>query len=155
MKKRVLIIIGLILTTSIYIAGASSISCLNKNIVNEKVNNGKISGLVETQGRCMLVGVPNLKIACGKNLNNFEIEITDENGFFEFFDLTYEQTGTTYFIWILPNQKVIFPKVKTVELNDENIEEDVYFYVIIWNFILTNKVINNFFNQQFKILLVK
>lgn len=152
MKKRILIIIGLLLITSIFVAEASSISVLNKYKENEKGNNGKISGFVETQGRCMLVGVSNLKIACGKNLNNYEIDITDENGYFEFSNLYYKDSGTKYFIWIPIGQNVIFPNLKIVELNFENSEEEIYFLVIILNSMNENKILDNFFNQQFKIL---
>ena len=153
MKIRALIIIGLIIFASISIAGASSLSLFNKNQVNEKGiygTDGRIYGWVETQGRCMRIGVPNLKVACGKNLNNYEIAVTDEDGFFEFSDLTYEDSGTTYFIWILPSQKVIFPGLKTVKLNDKNPEEDVYYYVLLWCSVSKNKAINNFINQQVK-----
>ena len=142
----VLIIIGLLLFTNISLAGASSLCSLNKNQVIENGNSGRIYGRVETQGREMIIGVPNLKVACGKNLNNYEIKVTDENGYFEFSNLTYVDTGTKYFIWILPGQNVIFPGIKIVELNNENSEEDVYFFVFLWNSVNKNKVINNFFN---------
>ena len=107
---------------------------------------------METQGRCMIIGVPNLKIACGKNLNNYEIDITDENGYFEFSNLYYKDTGTKYFLWIPIGQNVIFPNLKIIELNDENLEEEIYFFVIILNSMNTNKITSNFFNQRFKIL---
>ena len=133
MKIRTLIIVGLILFASISIAEASSLFQFNKNQVNKEGEDGRIYGWVETQGHDMIIGVPNLKIACGKNLNNYEIELTDEDGFFEFSNLTYEDTGTKYFIWILPNQNVIFPGIKTVELNDENSEKYVYYFVMLRN----------------------
>jgi len=142
MKTKALIAIGLILLTSVSIAGASSLPPLNQKQVNENGEDGRIYGRVETQGHSMLVGVPDLKVACGTNLNNYEVKITDENGFFEFSDLTYDDTGTKYFVWILPGQSVIFPELKVVELNDENSEEDVYFYVLLWNLVRTNQHIS-------------
>jgi hypothetical protein len=155
MKIRVLIIIGLILFTSISIAEANSLFQFNKNQVNKEGKDGRIYGRVETQGHDMIIGVPDLKVACGKNLNDYQIEITDKNGFFEFSDLDYEDTGTKYFIWILPGQNVIFPGIKTVELNDENTEGDVYYFVMIRNSEDKNKAINNFINQKIKNLVFK
>jgi hypothetical protein len=142
MKKKALFIVLLLLFASFPIVGASPISHLNKNQLNEKGNIGRIYGLVETQGHDMLVGVPNIKIACGKNLINYEIEITNEYGFFEFSNLTYEDKGTTYFVWVLLGQRLIFPKLKIVELDEENSEENVYFYVLLWNLVRTNEYIN-------------
>jgi hypothetical protein len=139
MKKKVLFIVLLLLFASFPIVGASTISHLNKNQLNEKGNVGRIYGLVETQGHDMLVGVPNIKVACGKNLINFEIEITNEYGFFEFSNLTYEEKGTTYFVWVPLGQRLIFPKLKIVELDDENSEENVYFYVLLWNLVKYNQ----------------
>jgi len=153
MKIIALIIIGLLLLTNISIADASSINSLTKKQVNEKGNDGRIYGYVETQGHSMPVGVADLKVACGKNLNDYEIKITTENGFFEFSDLTYENTGTKYYIWVLPGQNVIFPGIKTVKLNDENSDENVYFFVLLKNSASRNNVINNFIFQLVKNLL--
>jgi hypothetical protein len=144
MKIRALTIIGLLILTNISIVGASSLSLSNKNQVNEKGiygTDGRIYGWVETQTRCMRIGVPDLKVACGKNLNNYEIAVTDEDGFFEFSDLMYKISVTTYFIWILPNQKVILPELKKVKLNDKNPEEDVYYYVLLWRSLSKDKLI--------------
>ena len=148
MKIRTLIIIALLLLTSISLVEASSLSILNKNQENHEGQDGRIFGYVETQGRCMTVGVPNIKVACGKNFDNYEIEVTDDYGFFEFCDLTYENTGTTYFIWILPNQNVVFPGIKKVKLNDESSEEFVYYLVFVWQSVSRSKIINNFFYQK-------
>jgi hypothetical protein len=98
----------------------------------------------------MIIGVPDLRVACGKNLNNYEIKITDKYGFFEFSDLSYEDTRTAYYIWILPGQNVIFPGIKTVALNDENSEEEVYYNILLRNTISKYKAINNFINLQLK-----
>ena len=155
MKIRTLIIVGLILFASISIGEASSLFQFNKNQLNNQGEDGRIYGRVETQGREMIIGVPDLKVACGKNLNDYQIEVTDENGFFEFLDLTYEATGTKYFTWILPGQNVIFPGIKTVELNDENPEGDIYYFVMLRNSADKNKIINNFINQKIKNLVFK
>ena len=152
MKKRALIIIGLIFFSSIYFVEASSIQFSYKNKKIQKDNTGILSGLVETQGRCMIIGVPNIKIACGKSLNNYEIEITDENGYFEFSNLYYKETGTKYYLWILPGQNVIFPYLKIVDLNDKNSEVEIYFFVFILTSITNNNAVSSFFNQKFKIL---
>jgi len=143
MKIKALIIFILLFFTSISIAEASSILLINKEQVKEDGNDGRIYGLVENQGRCMIIGLPNLKVACRKNLKNFEIEVTDENGFFEFSDLTYDNSETKYYLWILPGQNVIFPGIKTVELNDENSEQDVYYFVLLSNIIKKNNTIKN------------
>jgi hypothetical protein len=116
---------------------------LNKDKINNEGMDGRIYGWIETQGRCMKIGVSNLKVACGKNLKDYETAITDEDGFFEFSELSYEDTGTRYIIWIPLGQKVIFPGLKNVELNDNNPEEDVYFFVLLWWSLISNKVIKN------------
>ena len=132
MKIKVILIIGLILLVNISIAGASTLIPLNKNQVIEKGKDGRIYGYVETQGRCVVIGIPNLLVLCGTNPFNRKLDITNEYGFFEFTNLTYKDTGTKYFIWILPFQKVIFPVLKTVELDAENPEDHVYFFIILW-----------------------
>jgi len=153
MKIKALIIIILLFFASISIAEASSICSSNKKQVNEEGNDGRIYGYVESQGHSMPIGVPDLKVACGNNLINYEIDITDEYGFFEFTDINYEDSGTSYYVWIPPGQKVIFPGIKTVELNDETSEEDVYFFVLLKNSASRNNVINNFIYQLVKNLL--
>jgi len=131
MKIKALVIIILLFFTSISIVEASSIYLSNKKQLNEKENDGRIYGRVETQGHNIPIGVPSLKVACGTNLKNYEIKITDENGYYDFPDLTYESTGTKYYIWIPIGQKVFFRGIKTVELNDENSEECVFFFVLL------------------------
>lgn len=150
MKIKTLIIIGLILLTSISIAEASSISSSTKKQLNEEKNDGRIYGRVECQGHNMPIGVPNLKVACGTNLKNYEIELTDENGYYDFTDLIYESTGTKYYTWIPIGQKVWFRGIETVELNDENSEECVFFFVLPKFSASRNKVINNFLYQLVK-----
>jgi len=134
MKAQKAIIVSLILFSSIYIAGAGSQVLINSS-------EGKITGQVETQGRCMRVGVSDLKVACGKSLNNYEIEVTDRFGYFEFKDLTFEDSGTKYYVWILTGQRVIFPGIRTTILDKNIHEEDLYFFVFVWN-------IKNLFNLQ-------
>jgi hypothetical protein len=127
MKIKALIIIILLFFASTSIAEASSIFSSNKKQVNGGGNDGRIYGRVESQGHSMPIGVPNLKVACGTNLKNYEIKVTNEDGYYDFPDLTYESTGTKYYIWIPIGQKVFFRGIKTVELNDENSEECVFF----------------------------
>jgi hypothetical protein len=144
MKLRLLIIIGLILLVSVTIIQANPFSVLKKNKVYEQEmirTDGRIYGWVETQGRCMKVGVPNLKIACGKNFNDYKIIVTDKDGFFNFTNVTYENSGTSYLIWIFPGQKVFYPGFKNVILNNENPKEEIYFFVLVWRSLIINKQI--------------
>ena len=150
MKIKTLIIIGLLLLTSISIAEARSISSSNKKQVNDGGNDGRIFGYVETQGHNMPIAFPNLKVACGTNLRNYEIKVTDENGYYDFSDLTYESTGTKYYIWIPIGQRVWFRGIEKVELNDENSEEYVYLFVLPNFWRSRNNVINNFLDQLVK-----
>jgi hypothetical protein len=141
MKIKTLIIIIFLFFASKSIAESSSINPLYENQSNEEGNGGRIYGLVESQGHSMPIGVSDLKVACGRNLINYEITLTNENGYFEFPDLSYENTGVKYYVWILPGQKVFFSGIKTIELNDENSEEYVYFFVLLKNSIIRNKII--------------
>jgi len=153
MKIKALIIITLILLTSISIAEASSISSSNKKQANDGGNDGRIYGRVECQGHSMPIGVPNLKVACGTNLRNYEIKVTNEDGYYDFSDLTYESTGTKYYIWIPIGQKVFFRGIEKVVLNDENSEEIVYFFVLFKYLPRIILIINNFLYQLIKNLL--
>ena len=153
MKIKALMIIILLIFTSISIAEASSIYSSDKKQVNAEGNDGRIYGSVESQGHSMPIGVPNLKVACGTSLKNYEIKVTNEDGYFSFPDLTYENTGTKYYIWIPPGQKVFFRGIKTVELNDENPDEVVFFFVLLKFLASRNNVINNFIYQLVKNLL--
>ena len=143
----------MLILTSYFMVEARSQSASNSNKLIEEEKNGtdgRIYGWVETQGRCMVIGIPNLKIACGKTLFEYEIVITDEYGFFEFCNLPYSgNKGTTYLVWILPGQKVIFPGIKKATLTDENPEEKVYYFVYIWP-LSKNKGLSEQINQQFK-----
>ena len=153
MKIKALIIIILLFFASISIAEANSIYLSNKKQVNEKGNDGRIYGRVECQGHSMPIGVADLKVACGRNLINYEIKVTDKNGYFDFSDLTYENTGTKYYIWIPPGQKVFFRGIEKVVLNDENSEEIVYFFVLFKYLPSIILIINNLIYQLFKNLL--
>ena len=154
MKTKTILIIGLILLASISLAQASSISKNNKNLVNEKAKDGRIYGLVETQGHNMLIGVSDIEVACGKSLINYETDITNEYGSFEFSNLDYEDAGTKYYIWILQGQKVILPNIRTVELNEENSEQSVYYNVFFWN-IAKTKTKSMIFNQFFLVQILQ
>jgi hypothetical protein len=116
----------------------SSFSALGLNIKNPKItsfnNNGRIQGRLEMQGKCIEIPVPNIKIGCGRNFWKYQIDITNENGEFEFKDLFYDDTeGTTYYVWILPGQNIPFPDIQKVTLNEKNPEEYVYVWVyVLW-----------------------
>jgi hypothetical protein len=150
MKARTVIMISLILLSSIYTTGASSQIFINSS-------EGKISGRVETQGRCMPVAVSDLKVACGKSLKNYEIKITNDFGYFEFENIQFEDSGTKYYIWILPGQRVILPGVKTIILDENTREGYVYFFVFVWNFkdLINYQMVMQILESSFPRLILK
>jgi len=125
MKVKIVIIILIILFSSIYTAGASSQVSINSS-------KGKITGRIETQGRCIPVAVTDLKVACGRSLKNYEIDVTDDFGCFKFDNLTFEDTGSKYYVWILPFQRVIFQGIKSTILDENTPEEDIYLFILFW-----------------------
>ena len=102
---------------------------LNTTNFSEDNNNGTVYGHIETTGRCIIIGVPNIKIACGKNILNYQITYTNEYGFFEFNELEYDDTGTTYFIWVPSGQKLLFKGASILHLNEENQKIQVNYFI--------------------------
>jgi hypothetical protein len=157
MKKKTIA-----LTTS-FILGlliVSSFSVIGLNVKNPKItlvnNNGVIRGRAEMQGKCIEIPVSDIKIGCGRNFWNYEVDITCDYGGFEFTDLYYDYTeGTTYYIWILSGQNIPFPDIQKITLNENNPEEYVYIWIYFWwpwqieNFEIENQHYKNtvYYNQ--------
>ncbi len=102
---------------------------IEKPICSNNRDDGKVYGYIETIGRCSTIGVPNLKIACGKNLFNYQTTYTNENGFYKFSDLTYYEAGTTFYLWIPFGQKVLGNGLTRIILNEENPEIRQYYFI--------------------------
>jgi len=112
-------------------------------------NDGRIYGLVETIGHCMEIPVTDLKIACGRNLKDYKIEITDDDGVFEFLNLSYDSNkGSIYFVWILPGQHTIFPYISKVTLSENDPEEYVYIFITTWWPFVNHGIINQHYKNR-------
>ena len=109
-----------------------------KNTIN---SNGKISGDVVAPGFSLFVGVPGIKMACGKNYDEYVTTVTDGGGEFEFTDLPYEDSGTVYRVWMqkIPG-KIHVLKKKRVTLDSENPEANIRF---ILPFVFFNREVEN------------
>jgi len=109
-----------------------------KNTIN---NNGKISGDVKTPGFSLLVPVPGIRMACGKNYDEYVTTVTDDSGEFEFTDLTYEDSGTVYKVFMLKTPGLIHVRQKKrVTLDSENPEVEIHF---ILPFVFFNREVEN------------
>jgi hypothetical protein len=134
MKIKILSLITIIII-SLTVISSFSVIGLNQNYpkYSSYDYNGRIHGTAEMQGKCMEIPVPGLKIGCGRNFRNYKTDVTDDNGIFEFNNLYYDgNRGTTYYVWVLPGQNIIFPLIKKVTLKQTNPEEYVYIWVTGW-----------------------
>lgn len=135
MKNIIFLIIGFILFSSIYTIGADPQILINKGQFIG--NDGIITGSVETQGKCTTIPVPDIKVACGRSFRDYDIEVTNEWGNFEFTNLSYTDSGTKYILWVPPFQKVYATGINVIELNETIIQESAYFFVYYWWFVIT------------------
>ena len=131
MRREILILISFMI---IIFTILSSFSVIGLNTSKSSKTNqiGRIYGCVESIGKCTSIPVPDKKIACGRNLRNYEIAITDNYGDFEFENLSYSDRGTFYYVWVVPGQGAIRPYIQIVLLNRNNPEEFVYYLISIW-----------------------
>jgi hypothetical protein len=141
MKNRTITIITIVMLIVVGTISFSSVGINIKITKNSPANDdgkaygqddGKAYGQVETIGRCMPIGIPDLRLACGRNLIDFRTTFTDEDGFFEFCNLTYDDTGTTYIVWIPPGQGIVFRGYLKFTLNKERPEKELYYFITCW-----------------------
>ena len=116
---------------------SKNIEVTEKNTIND---NGTISGDVVTPGFSLFVGVPGIRMACGKNYDGYVTTVTDDGGEFEFTDLPYEDSGTVYRVFMLKTPGIIHVlQKKRVALDSENPEAKIRF---ILPFVFSKEVRN-------------